>query len=160
MGDFTMPSLGADMEAGTITQWLVKPGDEVHRGDIVAVVETEKSTIEVEIFENGVIDELVVPEGERVPVGTVLARLSATRPAPRVPRAARPARRPPAEAAPAEVPAPKAPPAEAPPAAAPPGPSTPSIRPAPPSTVRSPIVRHLAEQLHVDTAAVPGRGPG
>ena len=41
MGDFTMPSLGADMEAGTIAQWLVKPGDEVHRGGIVAVVETE-----------------------------------------------------------------------------------------------------------------------
>ena len=63
MGDFTMPSLGADMEAGTVTEWLVKPGDEVHRGDIVAVVETEKSTIEVEIFENGVIDELVVARG-------------------------------------------------------------------------------------------------
>lgn len=76
MGDFTMPSLGADMEAGTIAQWLVKPGDEVHRGGIVAVVETEKSTMEVEIFESGVIDELLVHEGESVPVGTVLAHVT------------------------------------------------------------------------------------
>lgn len=76
MGEFTMPSLGADMERGTVSRWLVHPGDAVHRGDIVAVVETEKSDIEVEIFESGVIDELLVPEGARVPVGTPLARLS------------------------------------------------------------------------------------
>ncbi len=72
-----MPSLGADMDAGTVTHWLVKPGDEVHHGDIVAVVQTDKSDIEVEIFENGTIDELIVPEGERVPVGAVLARVRA-----------------------------------------------------------------------------------
>ncbi|MDE3147781.1 MAG: 2-oxo acid dehydrogenase subunit E2, partial [Acidobacteriota bacterium] len=53
MGDFTMPSLGADMEVGTITRWLVHPGDRVRRGDIVAVVQTDKSDIEVEIFEDG-----------------------------------------------------------------------------------------------------------
>jgi pyruvate dehydrogenase E2 component (dihydrolipoamide acetyltransferase) len=76
VGDFTMPSLGADMDAGTVTEWLVKPGDEVHRGDIIAVVDTEKSTIEVEIFENGYIDRIIVPEGEKVPVGAVLAHIS------------------------------------------------------------------------------------
>ena len=70
-----MPSLGADMEAGRVTEWLVKVGDEVKGGDIVAVVETEKSTIEVEIFESGVIETIVVPVGEEVPVGTVLARV-------------------------------------------------------------------------------------
>ena len=72
-----MPSLGADMEVGTVLQWLVKPGDAVKRGDIVAVVDTEKATIEVEIFQTGVIQKIVVPEGEKVPVGTLLAVLAA-----------------------------------------------------------------------------------
>ena len=73
MSDFLMPSLGADMEAGTLLEWYVKPGDAVKRGDIVAVVDTSKAEIEVEIFEDGVIDELLVGEGARVPVGTALA---------------------------------------------------------------------------------------
>ena len=68
-----MPSLGADMESGTLLEWYVKPGDAVKRGDIIAVVDTSKAEIEVEIFEDGVIEELLVPEGTRVPVGTVLA---------------------------------------------------------------------------------------
>lgn len=73
MADFTMPSLGADMDAGTLVEWLIKPGDHVERGQIVAVVETQKGAIDVEIFEAGEIIELLVPEGEKVPVGTVLA---------------------------------------------------------------------------------------
>src|SRR5579885_3092184 len=73
MAEFRMPSLGADMEVGTILQWLVKPGDAVKRGDIVAVVDTEKATIEIEVFQSGVIDRIVVPEGEQVPVGTLIA---------------------------------------------------------------------------------------
>jgi pyruvate dehydrogenase E2 component (dihydrolipoamide acetyltransferase) len=77
VGEFLMPSLGADMDAGTVTEWLVKVGDEVHRGDIVAVVDTDKADIDVEIFESGVIEELLVPEGVKVPVGTPLARLHA-----------------------------------------------------------------------------------
>src|SRR6516165_1768106 len=76
MADFLMPSLGADMEFGTVLQWLVKPGDVVKRGDIVAVVDTEKATIEVEIFQTGVIQEILIAEGEKVPVGTLLAVLS------------------------------------------------------------------------------------
>ncbi len=76
MGDFTMPALGADMEVGTVTQWFVQPGATVERGDIVAVVDTEKSTIEVEVFESGVVDRILVGEGEEVPVGTVLAHIS------------------------------------------------------------------------------------
>ncbi len=72
-----MPSLGADMTSGTLLEWRVKPGDAVKRGDIVAVVDTSKAEIEVEIFEDGVIDELLVPEGTRVPVGTALATVRA-----------------------------------------------------------------------------------
>jgi pyruvate dehydrogenase E2 component (dihydrolipoamide acetyltransferase) len=75
MSDFLMPSLGSDMEAGTLVEWLVKPGQQVKRGDAVAVVETEKGAIEIEIFESGEVSELVVPVGAKVPVGTLLARL-------------------------------------------------------------------------------------
>jgi pyruvate dehydrogenase E2 component (dihydrolipoamide acetyltransferase) len=73
MTEFRMPSLGADMEAGTLIEWKIKPGDRVKRGDIVAEVETEKANIDVEIFATGVVHELLVRPGQKVPVGTVLA---------------------------------------------------------------------------------------
>ena len=79
MSEFRMPSLGADMQFGTIVEWRVKPGDAVKRGDVVALVETEKGVIEVEIFENGVIESLVIPPGQKVPVGATLATLSRRR---------------------------------------------------------------------------------
>ncbi|HEX5746279.1 MAG TPA: dihydrolipoamide acetyltransferase family protein [Archangium sp.] len=75
MGDFRMPSLGADMEAGTLVEWKVKRGDGVKRGDIVALVETQKGIIEVETFEAGTVEALLVEPGTKVPVGTVLAHL-------------------------------------------------------------------------------------
>ena len=73
MAEFRMPSLGADMVAGTLVEWLKRPGEHVRRGDIVAVVETQKGAIEIEIFEDGVIDRLLVDVGATVPVGTPLA---------------------------------------------------------------------------------------
>lgn len=87
-----MPSLGADMEFGTLVRWRVKPGDVVKRGDIVAEVETEKGDVEVEIFEGGTIDEIAVQEGRKVPVGTVLARVrgDGAAPPPAAPAAVRP----------------------------------------------------------------------
>ena len=63
------------MEAGTLVEWLVKPGDRVKRGDIVAVVETQKGAIEIEIFEAGKIEQLLVGLNTKVPVGTPLARI-------------------------------------------------------------------------------------
>jgi len=82
--EFRLPALGADMDAGTIVQWNVGPGSIVKRGDVVAVVETDKGAIDVEIFQDGVVREIVVQPGTKVPVGTVLALLegSATSPAP------------------------------------------------------------------------------
>lgn len=68
-----MPSLGADMDAGTLVEWLKKPGDALKRGDIVAVVETQKGAIEIEVFEAGVLDRIVANLGDEVPVGHVLA---------------------------------------------------------------------------------------
>ncbi len=150
-----MPSLGADMEAGTIAQWLIKPGDEVHRGGIVAVVETEKSTIEVEIFESGIVDELLVHEGESVPVGAVLAHVTS-----RTAEAATAT----ASLSPPTGPFPPPPPPVAhenpvavPTRVAPPIPAARSTVPAP---VVSPVVRRLAERSGVDLATLSGSGLG
>lgn len=75
MYEFRMPSLGADMEAGKLVEWLVKPGDEVQRGQVVAVVETQKGAVDVEIWEAGMVDKLLVEMGRKVPVGELLALL-------------------------------------------------------------------------------------
>ncbi|KAF5999116.1 dihydrolipoamide acetyltransferase family protein [Streptomyces sp. WAC00263] len=75
MAEFTMPSLGADMDEGLLQEWLVGPGDRVHKGDVIAVVETEKAAIEVECFESGTVGRLLVQPGTRVPVGTPLAMI-------------------------------------------------------------------------------------
>jgi len=75
MIEFTMPSLGADMEDGTLVEWRVKSGDFVKQGDIIADVDTQKGLIEIEVFDEGTIDELIVKEGEKVPVGTVMANI-------------------------------------------------------------------------------------
>lgn len=72
---FRMPSLGADMQFGTLVEWLVKPGDRVKRGDVVAEVETEKGVFAVEIGDDGIVDAISVAKGTKVAVGTVLARL-------------------------------------------------------------------------------------
>ncbi len=78
MIDFKMPSLGADMAAATMMTWNVKPGDPVKRGDVVAEVETDKGLIEIEVFNDGVIDELVANIGDKLPVGAVLAKIRET----------------------------------------------------------------------------------
>lgn len=76
MIEFKMPSLGADMEAGTLIEWRKKSGDTVKRGDIIAEVETQKGLIEIEVFDEGIISELLINEGTKVPVGTVLALIN------------------------------------------------------------------------------------
>lgn len=73
MIEFVMPSLGADMEDGTLAQWRKKEGDTVKRGDIIADVETQKGLIEIELFDEGVIEKLLIEPGTKVPVGTPLA---------------------------------------------------------------------------------------
>lgn len=136
-----MPSLGADMEAGTLVKWRVQPGTPVQRGDIVAVVETDKGAIELEIFQKGTVERLLVPEGVKVPVGTPLALMSANGAAPEAPAA---------PAAPAP-PAPAAAPAVVLPAL---------FRPAAGRVRASPLARRLAEALGVDLATLQGTGPG
>lgn len=144
-----MPSLGADMEAGTVVEWLRKVGDTVHHGDVIAVVETHKGAIEVEVFEDGVVEEILVPPGEEVPVGTALAMIGDGSGA-------------------SAAAAPKAPlPAAAPPMA---GevrrPDVLKVKPKAPVAAEegrrrvSPYARRRAEALGVDLADVKGTGPG
>ena len=147
-----MPSLGADMEYGTLLEWRVGPGDNVKRGDIVAVIDTSKAEIEVEIFQDGVIDQLLVTEGTRVPVGTALAtvRAGAGDGAPPPPQASEPIAVTPALQAETQPPAPAETPVPPPPAV-----------PRPPQVHRlrvSPVARRAAEQLGVDLASVAGSG--
>ncbi len=75
MSEFLMPSLGADMDTATVVEWMVKPGDSVHKGDIIAAVETSKGIMDIEIFEDVIISEILVSVGEEVSVGTALAIL-------------------------------------------------------------------------------------
>lgn len=89
MGDFRMPSLGADMREGTLLEWKVKPGDRVKRGDIIAEVATDKGDIEIEVFEDGVVTEILVEPGREVPVGKVLARIDGGGVAPSTPERVR-----------------------------------------------------------------------
>ena len=146
MIDFKLPSLGADMDEAMLVGWLVSPGDEVRRGDIVAEVETDKGVMEVECWDEGVIDELLVePSSTKLPVGTPLARIRATDES----RATEPA------------PAPEPAPAREPVAV---GVATGAQTPAqaPPHVTHhvSPPVRHLAHQLGVDVDAVAPTGSG
>jgi len=75
MIEFKLPSLGADMDEGKLLQWKVKPGDKVKRGDLVAVVETPKAAVDIEIWQDGVVHELITQPGTTIPVGMVMARL-------------------------------------------------------------------------------------
>jgi pyruvate dehydrogenase E2 component (dihydrolipoamide acetyltransferase) len=153
VAEFRMPSLGADMEAGTLVEWLVKPGDWVKRGDIVAVVETQKGAIEIEIYHPGLIEKFLVDLHSKVPVGTPLA-LIRTEGEPKAPAAVAP---PPA----APSVAPKAPPSKPTLAPLPPLPPQPPLSAAGIGTqaAASPAARRLAEERGIDLSAIAGSGP-
>lgn len=130
-----MPALGADMETGKVVQWLVKAGDRVRRGDVVAVVETHKGAIDVEIFLEGTIEQLA-PLGQELPVGAVLAQVREPDQEPAAPEQAAP---------------PAAPPSRAP---APGAPAVAGTR-----AKVSPAARRRAQALGVDADLLHGTGP-
>ena len=150
MIEFKLPSLGADMDEGTLLEWHVKPGDAVKRGQVVAVVDTSKAAVEVEIWHDGVVHELRVAVGEKVPVDTVLATLLApgeVAAAPAAASAAAPEPRVAAAAAPLARPAP----------ATRRAPAT-DQRPATTHHPVSPAARRRAKELGMDPDTVPGTG--
>lgn len=154
-----MPALGADMEAGTLVEWLKRPGDVVKRGDIIAVVDTQKGAIEIEVFEDGVLERAVVEPGCKVPVGTVLAIIRERGPAGRAAGGHEDGTGATLTAGDrASVVAPASQTTAPPVAGHVPNPTEPS---APAHTVRarvSPLARKIADELGVDLAAVDGTG--
>ena len=119
MIEFKLPSLGADMDEGKLLEWKVKPGDAVKKGDVVAVVDTTKAAVEVETWQEGTVQKLLVEPGTTMPVGTVIALFLAPGEKPGEAPAPEPARVAPAAAPQAAAPA--APVAAAPSEVAPPG---------------------------------------
>ncbi|MDP1607615.1 MAG: dihydrolipoamide acetyltransferase family protein [Rhodocyclaceae bacterium] len=75
MIEFKLPSLGADMDEGTLLEWKVKPGDAVKKGQVIAIVDTTKAAVDVECWQAGIVHELIAEIGQKMPVGTVMATL-------------------------------------------------------------------------------------
>ena len=146
MTDILMPALSPTMEEGSLARWLVKVGDKVRAGDVIAEIETDKATMEVEAVDDGVMSSILVPEGsEGVKVNTPIARLDGE-----------------GGAAPASTPpAPKL--ASAPPTPAPEPPAVAASHTrreeGESRILASPLARRLAGQLGIDLASIKGSGP-
>ncbi|MDK4733763.1 pyruvate dehydrogenase complex dihydrolipoamide acetyltransferase [Rhizobium sp. CNPSo 3490] len=160
--NITMPALSPTMEEGNLSKWLVKEGDTVKSGDVIAEIETDKATMEVEAVDEGTVAKLVVPAGtEGVKVNALIAVLAAD--GEDVAAAASGA----GSAAPAKADAAPAPKADAAPAKAEAAPATapaPAAAPAAVSsggnrTFSSPLARRLAKEAGIDLSAVAGSGP-
>ena len=153
--EIKMPALSPTMEEGTLAKWLVKPGDTVASGDLLAEIETDKATMEFEAVDEGTITDILVPEGaEGVKVGAVIALLALEGEDTSAPRAA---------PAPVKEAAPSAPAKTSAPA---PAPTAPAPAPTPVTSSRenrvkaSPIARRLAMARGLNLDAIRGTGPG
>jgi pyruvate dehydrogenase E2 component (dihydrolipoamide acetyltransferase) len=153
--ELKMPALSPTMEEGTLAKWLVKEGDTVSSGDILAEIETDKATMEFEAVDEGTISQILIPAGtDGVKVGTVIAMIAGEDEDAAAPKAAAPAAKP---AAPAPAPAAAAP-APAPVAPAPVAP-TPAARPNQDRIIASPLAKRIAAQTGVELAGLSGSGP-
>jgi pyruvate dehydrogenase E2 component (dihydrolipoamide acetyltransferase) len=159
--ELKMPALSPTMEEGTLAKWLVKEGDDVKSGDILAEIETDKATMEFEAVDEGKVAKILVPEGsEGVKVGAPIAILAgegedASAAASAAPKAdAAPPAAPKAPAAPKPDETPKAPPA----------PAAPAVPTAPRGNGErvkaSPLARKLAQAQNIDLSSIQGTGPG
>src|SRR5947209_16035234 len=174
--ELKMPALSPTMEEGTLAKWLVKEGDEVKSGDILAEIETDKATMEFEAVDEGTIAKILVAEGtDGVKVGAPIAILAgegedAGKAAAAAPKAdTAPPAAPKAAAPPKPDATPKPPPpqASAPPQAPVETPAAPSA-PAAPAAPRaegerikaSPLARRLAQAQNIDLSTLQGSGPG
>ena len=150
MTDILMPALSPTMEEGVLAKWHVKVGDVVSAGDVIAEIETDKATMEVEAVDEGEVTDILVPEGaENVKVNTPIARLKDEGGAAAPKPAAKTEEAPKAEAAPAKAEAPK------PAAPAPAAPKSDSGA----RIFASPLARRIAAQNGVDLKSVKGTGP-
>lgn len=165
MPDIFMPRLSDTMQEGTITRWLKKAGDPVKKGDIVAEVETDKANMEVEAYENGVIEQIVVQEGDTVPIGQTIAIIGsgakggASSPQPSKPAAS--SAQPPQQASAASnKPGPSGAPESAPsPVGAQSAVATIEIHNGQ-RIKASPLARRIAEEHGINLQQIQGTGPG
>lgn len=150
--EIKMPALSPTMEEGTLAKWLVKEGDTVQSGDLLAEIETDKATMEFEAVDEGVIGQILVTEGsEGVKVGTVIAVMAGEGGEQKVAPVEKPA-------APAPAPAPQ--PVAAAPAPVAVVPTPVPVPTAPDSRVKaSPIARRIAKAKGIDLATLAGTGP-
>src|SRR6478735_3852597 len=155
-----MPALSPTMEKGNLAKWLKKEGDKVKAGDVIAEIETDKATMEVEAVDEGVLAKIVVPEGTAdVPVNELIALIAGEGEDPKSVKA------PSGAAAPAAAPAPAAQPAPQPAAAAPaaraeaPAQKPNGGAPAGGRVFASPLARRIAKDAGIDVTAIAGSGP-
>ena len=151
-----MPRLSDTMTEGTVSTWTKGVGDRIEKGDIIAEIETDKATMELEAYDAGVLEQILVDVGKTVPIGEIIAIIGDGSGAAAAPAAA-------AEPSAPAAAAPSAPPPSAP-APAIPAPSAPSATP-PPSTngkhpLASPLARSIARDAGLDLATIAGSGPG
>src|SRR6478735_2459524 len=153
--NITMPALSPTMEEGNLAKWLVKEGDQVKSGDVIAEIETDKATMEVEAVDEGTVAKIVVPAGtEGVKVNALIAVLAAE--GEDVSAAAKGGN--------GAAPVAKADPAPAPKAEAPAAAPAPAVAPAAASqggnrVFSSPLARRLAKDAGIDLSAIAGSGP-
>jgi pyruvate dehydrogenase E2 component (dihydrolipoamide acetyltransferase) len=163
MSDVNMPKLSDTMEEGTVLEWKKQDGEEVHRGEVLAEIESDKASFEIEAEADGVL-HIAVDKGQAVPVGQLIGRIGGEAPARAEAPAAVAAEPPPPVPVAAPTPAAPAPPEPAPLRAAPPPQPSPargegaSVNGAE-RVKASPIARRLADELGVDLATVAGSGP-
>ncbi|MGO4623561.1 pyruvate dehydrogenase complex dihydrolipoamide acetyltransferase [Ensifer sp. 2YAB10] len=158
--NITMPALSPTMEEGNLAKWLVKEGDKVKSGDVIAEIETDKATMEVEAVDEGTVAKIVVPAGtDGVKVNALIAVLAAD--GEDVATAAKGGNgaAAPAPAAKAEAPAPATPSAPAAPPAAAPAAAQPAKAEGGARVFSSPLARRLAKDAGIDLSAVAGTGP-
>jgi pyruvate dehydrogenase E2 component (dihydrolipoamide acetyltransferase) len=155
MAEVTMPRLSDTMSEGAVGRWLKKPGDAVADGEIIAEIETDKATMELQAFESGTLQKILVPEGQTVPIGQAIAIIgdgaapeeAAAPPAPKPQQAA--------AAAPAAPDARTEPPQQAAPSA------SQSTGQAGDERIKaSPLARRMADERGIDLRQVQGTGPG
>lgn len=152
MIEFKLPSLGSDMDTGTLLEWRIAPGQAVKKGDVVAVVDTSKAAIDVEIWVDGTVQQLLTEVGQTVAVGTVMARLLAPGETPAVTAAVAATLTPPHGAS-AVLPEPGAVPMR------PMRPAAPAIEAGGPPRARvSPAARQRASELGVALEGLVGTG--
>lgn len=157
--DITMPALSPTMTEGAVAKWHKKEGDAVKSGDVIAEVETDKATVEVEASDDGVMGKIVVPEGTKgVKVNDVIAvLLEEGESAASIKGGAKPAPKAPPAAAPAPAPAPQA--ASAPAQLAPKPVAPPQANGGGERVFASPLARRMAEKAGIDLSTLKGSGP-